>query len=171
MTSNKVLMVDAETDGLYGPVIAIGAVTTDGHIFSGRIADDFPGQPENAWVLENVWPHLQGLPQYENRIKLLDSFWDFYLKLRHSHSIWADYGSPVESGLFRSCVLLAEEERAFLGPYPLHDVASALVARGYNPDMDRVENSGLTDLQRHNPVDDCRASIAILRKYVFGVHI
>lgn len=153
--------LDAETDGLYGDVWAIGAVVADG---SGEIVATFAGQIDpasvsNEWVRENVVPFVS-LPRYESARALRDAFWAFWLAHRECATCIADFGSPIESGLFRTCVADDPDARQWLGPYPLHEVGTALLCAGIDADIDRVEFSGLLGLVKHNPVDDARASLA-----------
>jgi hypothetical protein len=150
---------DAETDGLYGDAWAIGAVAKDGDIekvFAGQVDSS---DLQNEWVRQNVAPFVS-LPRYESARALRDAFWAFWLEHREGAVCIADFGSPVESGLFRACVADDLDTRQWLGPYPLHEVGTALLCAGIDPDIDRIEFSGLTGLVKHNPVDDARASLA-----------
>lgn len=154
----KTFCFDAETDGLYGDVWAIGAVVQDGDtvkVFAGQI--DASGL-QSEWVRENVAPFVS-LPGYESARALRDAFWVFWLSHREGALCLADFGTPVESGLFRACVADDPNARQWLGPYPLHEVGTALLCAGIDPDIDRIDFSGLNDLVRHNPVDDARASL------------
>lgn len=155
----KILAVDAETDGLYGSVWAIGAVVLDEH---GQELDRFSGQVdpfdvESEWVRDNIVPFIH-LPRHASRRQLRDAFWEFWMKHKDETLCIADVGAPVESSLFRACVEDDLETRQWNGPYPLHEVATALLCAGVDPDIDRVAYSGLSGLTKHNPVDDAVAS-------------
>lgn len=156
---------DAETDGLYGPVFAIGAVVVDEN---GQRIDMFSGAAQielvrNEWVKENCVPQLAHLPAYTDRTALREAFWQFYLKYRGRAEIIADVPVPVEAGLLRACVEDDPENRMFLAPYPLIDVASVLHVAGVDPDVDRREFSGYAGMV-HCPVDDAFSScLALLR--------
>lgn len=159
--TTPVFMVDAETDGLMGPVWAIGAVVMNG---AGQVEASFAGQLDtsvvtNEWVQAHVVPYVQDLPKYQSREELFNAFWEFWMTWKNHTTAWADCGHPVESGLFRAC---AEHNRTrdFQGPFPLHEVATLLWSIGINPDTNRIELSGLQGLIPHNPVDDARASAA-----------
>lgn len=161
----KMFSFDAETDGLYGDVWAIGAVVADDN---GREVAYFGAQIDptgviNQWVRDNVVPYIS-LPRFSSSRALRDAFWAFWLAHREGAVCIADFGSPVESGLFRACVADDPDVRQWLGPYPLHDVGTALLCAGVDPDIDRVVFSGLNGLVKHNPVDDARASLACWRK-------
>lgn len=151
----NIFSVDAETDGLYGPVWAIGAVVLDDHgaevaWFAGQLNPDVVTDP---WVRENIVPVVD-LPRLPTRQKLLNDFWWFWMEYREGALAVADFGAPVEAGLFRACVSLSKKERTFQGPHPLHELGTALLLAGLDPDCDRRELCGRPDLVRHNPVDD-----------------
>jgi hypothetical protein len=155
----NLFVVDAETDGLYGAVWAIGTVVLRE---DGSELDRFAGQVDpsdltDSWVRENVAAHIS-LPRFATRQELRDAFWAFWTRHRESAMCVADVGSPVESGLFRTCVADDPASRMWNGPYPLHEVATVLLCAGVDPDVDRVAFSGLTGLTKHNPVDDSLAS-------------
>lgn len=155
----KIFSVDAETDGLYGEVWAIGAaVVEDGkstvEVFGAQID---PAIVSDPWVRENVVP-VVALNVLESRAALLNAFWGFWMEHRDGSVAVADVGTPVEAGLFRACVALDPAGRQWNGPYPLHEVATALLLAGVDPDVDRREYCGRTDLVAHNPVHDALAS-------------
>lgn len=160
---SNVFSVDAETDGLYGAVWAVGATLYDEE---GREIDRFGGMVDpsklvlrDEWVKENVLPHVN-LETYDSHRSLRDAFWAFWVKNRDGATAIADVGSPVESGLFRACVEDDPSERIWSGPYPLHEVATALLCAGVDPDIDRIEYSGVdpSAVRKHNPVDDAIVS-------------
>lgn len=167
MSAKTLLCLDAETDGLYGAVWAIGAIVLNGDgseiaRFAGQVD---PSDLKDEWVRENIAVHLD-LPRYGSRRELRDAFWAFWMEHREGSTCIADVGSPVESGLFRACVEEESGARMWNGPYPLHEVATALLCAGVDPDIDRVEFSGLAGLTKHNPVDDAIASAACWRKVI-----
>ncbi|CAO5232504.1 hypothetical protein [Frankia sp. AgKG'84/4] len=166
--------VDAETNGLYGQVWAIGAVLLDPATravtatFAGQIS---PGEVTDDWTRRNVVPVVH-LPLYPSRAELLEAFWAFWERHggrgRDVEAV-ADIQTPVEAGLFRACVQRDRELREFAGPYPLHELASALWMAGLDPDLDRREFCGRPDLVAHDPVADatvaalCWAKLATMR--------
>ncbi|MBQ2992056.1 MAG: hypothetical protein IJD60_12345 [Clostridia bacterium] len=159
------LSFDAETDGLYGPVFAIGAVVLNEH---GERVDAFAGAAQrelvrDPWVKENCLPNLAHLPDYPDRAALREAFWRFYMKYRGRAVIAADVPVPVEAGLLRACVEDDPQNRTFLAPYPLIDVASALFAAGVDPDIDRQAFTGYAG-KKHCPLSDAHSSgLALLR--------
>lgn len=156
---------DAETDGLYGEVFAIAAIVAGDN---GEIVDSFllkcvePGVSD-PWTREYCLPNLADIPSCESRAELRQRFWSFYMRWRDRCVAVADVPCPVEAGLLRACVEEDEENRRFLAPYPLIDVASVLFAHGVDPHIDRFEFSG-HEGSKHNPLDDMIASAKCLLK-------
>ena len=154
---------DAETDGLYGEAFAIGAVVVEE---SGRVTASFGGKcvapgVASVWVRENCLPHLDRLPDYDSREALREAFWAFYLQYRSIAVPVADVPYPVEAQLLRACVQHDPEERTWLAPFPLIDVASAFFAKGLDPHTDRMAFSGFAG-RPHDPVCDATASALCL---------
>ena len=163
------LSFDAESDGLYGPVFAIGAVVMDD---AGEIRDEFSGiaaveSVGDSWVQENCLPFLRDLPVYTTREALYEAFWGFCMKYRETAVFVSDVPVPVEAGLLRACVERELPQRNFLAPFPLIDVASVLFAAGIDPHADRQQLAGM-DGRRHHPLDDAicslKAMLAVLHE-------
>lgn len=153
--SKKVFSVDAETNGLYGEVWAIGAVVdgpNDSEMFRGMI--DPRLHVTDPWVREHIVPVVK-LPMFDSRASLLNSFWHFWMLHRDTSIAIADFGTPVEAGLFRACVELADSEnRRWQSPYPLHELGTLLLAHGLDPDLDRRKFIDREDLVAHDPLAD-----------------
>lgn len=147
------LTFDIESDGLYGEAFAVGAVVVDDNEaeidrFSGVAEMD---KVESEWVKQNCIPYLHEFPVYPDRKSMRDAFWKFYMKYRSNARIVSDVPVPVEASFLRACVMDDPENRMFLAPYPLIDVASVLFAAGMDPNMDRTQFGGG---RAHNPLDD-----------------
>ena len=159
MSDSRIFSVDAETNGLYGAVWAIGAVVLEGRTevaeFKGQISAE---HVTNPWVRENIVPVVD-LPMYDGGYELLEAFWEFWMAHRESTLCVADFGAPVEAGLFKACVLHDLFGRQWLGPYPMHELGTALLLAGLDPDgLNRREYAGRPDLVQHNPYDDALAA-------------
>lgn len=142
----KVFSVDAETNGLYGNSFTIAAtVRQDGvetAAFLGRCPDEFV---TSEWVRENVLPALDGMPiTHPNPETLEEAFWVFWMKHKTDSQCIAHCGSPVESSLFRRCIERNIPVRRWAGPFPLHEVGTALLMAGEGP------LSVDTYMQKHN---------------------
>lgn len=164
----KIMFVDAETDGLYGQVLSIGAIVIDD---KGNECEQFYmkqkielSEIKDEWVKENVYFILGDGPECETEDALLEEFWKFYIE--HSEcNVIADVPYPVECSLFHKCVLKDEENRKWLAPFPLMDLSSMLFAKGIDPQADRKVLLN-ESIQQHNALEDVRMSIAIYEKYI-----
>ena len=129
----KIISVDAETDGLYGPVFAIGAVSYDGRNkadeYSARLKD--LSVVEDEWVIDNVLRDVHLIARtFNTRQELFDDFWAWYVSQGTEKIVIGHVVHPVETGLFRELVQGTERR----GPYPgIHDVATLLWLRGEDP--------------------------------------
>lgn len=168
----KQFFVDAETDGLYGPFLSVAALVLGER---GEELDRFYGAVPvdgltvlTPWVRENVLPSLARAEQvFPDEAALLEGFWAFWLRHRETSLCIADVGVPVEARLFARCVQRAPKKRAFLGPYPLYDLSTALYLRGIDPLGDRRALSGLT-LTAHDAMDDVRMLAALWNRFGKG---
>ena len=162
--------VDAECDGLYGAFLSVAAMVTDEN---GRELDRFyvsvranESDIQTDWVREHVLPYLANADEIVNtEDELLDSFWEFWMKHREDAVCIAYVQYPVEARLFSQCVMKAPEERTFLGPYPLYDLSTLLVARGLDPDQNMAELSGM-ELTEHDAMNDVRMTAKVWEKLI-----
>lgn len=166
----KIFGVDAETDGLLGPVWAIGAAIIDE---KGNEIDHFCGQLDSKlvkdpWVIRNVVPVVQ-LPQYRSLRELCDEFWTFWLKYRSVVVCVADTKHPVEIGLFRS-LLLDDPARIKFGPIPIHEVATARLLAQRSLNLDGIMVPGIEHATPHNPLDDARIAAHTFYQVDFLLH-
>jgi len=165
----NIFCFDAETDGLYGEVFAIGAVVMNEQ---GEILDQFAQKclyPEimSQWVRDNCLPQLMEIEDCGSRAFLRENFWKFYMKHRDSCVIMADVAYPVEADLLRKCVEDNLAEREFLGPYPLIDISSLFFFCGISPDMNRIDFAQARG-KPHNPLEDAIISARCALKLIAG---
>ena len=135
MVANKFMVFDVESIGLHGEGFAVAWVVVNRNgerLDEGCVACDpslCAGTDESrAWVAENVPPLYPSSPTKQH---LRNTFW-------HAWRHWADKGAalvadcawPVEANFLSACVRLNHKEREWQGPYPLHDLASVLLALG-----------------------------------------
>lgn len=157
------LAFDAETDGLWGPVFAIGAVVFDP---SGKEVDRFVGRARravtNPWVVANVLPQLTRVPVTAESLEQLSGhFANFYLRHKDTSEVVSHWGYICEARVLRDM-----RANGFIGewdgPAPLFDVSGNLQAAGYDPgSVDKYAAlHGLTPSQEefgggvHNPLYD-----------------
>lgn len=180
------LTFDAENRGLFGEAFAVGYVlTTDGGsvVWSGIHCCDMedaapdpmettPDLTEN-WLRNHVLPALPE-PDCLTTRAVRDRFADAVQmamsaarKQNEKLTFVADVPFPCETGFLRACRLDSiTRSFAFPSPYPLIDVASVLLARGYDPvgTYQRREN----ELPAHNPLCDARQSSRIFHQLLRG---
>jgi hypothetical protein len=160
----RVLCFDAESNGLHGEAFAIGAVLLDVRgnelaRFTARAPDPSPLDP---WVREHVMPALAGMPvTHVSPRAMRTTFWDWFQARKEGALVIADCGWPVEARLLDDCVRDEPEARAWKGPYPLHDLATLLVANGlpFDTECEPIVRDvfGVTGAA-HNPLWDARCS-------------
>ena len=165
---NNLFVMDAETDGIYGNVLSIAVKV----IYSFSEIDRFYGAVKikkeeiaTEWVKENVFDTLKNAEIFFNtENELLEAFWEFYSKYYKEYDVIADVAYPVETGIFRKCIEKDKESREKLSPFPIYDLESFLVAKGYDKLADR-EKLAKTDLKRHDAMNDVDITIRILRRF------
>lgn len=173
-SKTKLFVFDCETDGLYGPAFAFGAAYWDGFKWQTFSGMDTSHEVTDSWVKDNVLPHLDGLDAYASGKEMRTAFWGFLQAAKKAGaSIWVDIGCPVEAGFIRQCVA-DDASRQWEGPYPLHEIATLLLASGVNPDAKRTDlllqagYRGDDPLTQHNPVHDALIGgyIALFRQWM-----
>jgi hypothetical protein len=132
---------------------------------NGEIADEFKGRAcaedvKDQWVRDNIVPVCVNLPTFGTRQYLRDRFWAFWLRHRETCLCVGDFGAPVEALLFRKCIEDVHQERMWLGPYPMHELGTALLLAGVDPDVNRIEYAGAGEVKKHNPLDDAAVAAA-----------
>ncbi|MDB6140406.1 MAG: hypothetical protein JWO94_3478 [Verrucomicrobiaceae bacterium] len=160
----NILSVDVEKNGLHGPTFSVGAVVIDR---AGMIVDSFRarcpivGEPR-PFVTREVLPALVDYVETHRDYKSLrDDFWAWFSRHKEQCHVFADCGWPSEARFF---IALAEddlESRYTSGPYPLHDVATLMLACGADPDTNREDFVGIAVEMRgrkHDPWWDALVS-------------
>lgn len=164
----KIIVVDVETNGLFGAPFAVGAVVfdtdTQGTLtaFSGR--GPIIGEVD-TFVLEKVIHAVSDLPQFISNAQLRVAFWQWFTAHKDGCKIFADVAYPVEAQWFRLC----QEDMGVTwgGPYPLHDVATLLLACGVDDNIKRVEYAGNPmgdEFKDHNPLHDATISAHVVSR-------
>lgn len=164
MSKPKLYMVfDVESVGLHGEGYAVGWVVVDSegrHIAGASYACD----PDRAkgdedgrkWVTENAPMPTYGYNCSSPRW-IRDEFWRAWDYAKKKGAVLvADCAWPVEARFLAACIDDDPKERAWGGPYPLHDVATARLAAGLDPlaKLDRLPD----ELPVHDPAADARQS-------------
>lgn len=161
------MVFDVEAIGLHGEGFAFGFVvisTEHGDRVAEARASCSPMAAKGdaagvAWVIANVPPMnaTHTCPQ-----ALRSSFWrrqrDWAVR---GGVLVADVGWPVEANFLAACIADAPDDRAWDGPYPLHELASIALALGANVDELWAERQP-DELPAHDPLNDARHSARIL---------
>ena len=158
---DKFMVFDVESIGLHGEGFAVAweVVNRDGVLLGEGCLSCDPdlckGTDESRlWIAENVPPLDVTSPTPQH---LRNTFW-------HEWRHWADKGAvlvadcawPVEANFLSACIALNHAEREWQGPYPLHDLASVLLALGSDPLA--VTERMPDELPAHHPAMDARQS-------------
>lgn len=164
-TKSRYMVFDVESVGLHGEGFAFGFVVVDENgteLRTGYEAcppEAAEGEDEGRrWIGENL-PYLP--PTCETPREVRDRFWDIWEEERAKGALLvAENGWPVEARFLAACVDDAPEERAPSGPFPLHEVSTALLGAGKDPMAEYARRPD--ELPRHHPVADARQSARLL---------
>lgn len=161
----KYLVFDVESAGLLGEGFAVGycivddesGATLESDWRSAGIASVPCDSGNLMWLLENL-PREVTHP--ENAMTL-EGLREWFVSIVEQHKDCAptsDCGVPVESNFLRACGL---------NPYPLHEVATALLLAGRDPvgTFDRLP----FELPKHHPMMDSRQSGRILLECIASI--
>lgn len=164
MSDTLYMVFDVESVGLHGEGFAVGyvVVAPDMEVAVGTRYTCHPdranGGPEGrAWVAENCPPveiDCASPRTVRNR------FWQDWLLMKERGAVLvADCAWPVEARFLAACVDDDPEARQWQGPYPLHELASFMVAAGMDP---MATYDRLPDEPQHDPLGDARQSARLL---------
>lgn len=157
------ISIDAESNGLGGRAFAVALTLNDGDtevdsaVFRCPIREDV-----DEWVADNVLPALTDLP--EDLRGYSELLGEAYLTIKtwggKATPLIAHVAWPVEARLLLD--VYDDGDHIWEGPYPLIDVASVLLARGYDPlTVDAyLADHGIAapDGSPHHPLYDARAA-------------
>ena len=158
---DKFMVFDVESIGLHGEGFAVAWVVVDregDRLAEGCMACDpgvcFGREEGHRWVAANV-PKMDYA--YRKPSEVRRAFWAEWRR-------WADQGAvlvadcawPVEARFMAAAVDDDLERREWQGPYPLHDLASVLLAIG--ADALAVTERLPDELPVHHPLMDARQS-------------
>lgn len=162
------MIVDAESNGLYGEILSVAAIVLDDQYLE---IDCYYAERDlsrietiDPWVTENVVPLFNQEHVYQSEAELLEHFWGFWMKYQGQVTAMADVSYPVEANLFRKCIEKNLPERRFLGPFPFLDLSTFLLAKGYDPLVDRQRLIDQPIGEQHNALVDVRVAGKIWKK-------
>lgn len=168
----RFMIFDVESIGLHGEGFAVGFVVTDvsGKELESGYAACHPskanGDPDDrTWVRRNVVPSLPE-PTHATPLDVRIYFWSKWLEHKAQGAIlWAECGWPVEANFLSACIADDPEPRKWAGPYPLHEVATLMLAN----DIDPIRNTVVrlpNELPAHNPLSDARLTSRTIQAFL-----
>ena len=156
---------DVESIGLNGEGFAVGWVVisehTGGEVSSGRVACD-PAlargeQSDRDWVRMNC-PPIEATHATPRDVR--DSFWsEMAAWIAQGGTVIVECGCPVEANFLADCI---RDVPGRQGPYPLHDVATAMLAAGMDPMATYARDT--LEMPKHDPLADARQSARLWRE-------
>jgi len=158
---------DVESIGLHGQAFAVGGVITD-RAGAEYLSYEFYCDPllargahdDMRWVRENVTTGGTEKPTPDD---VRQEFWEVWRRAQQLFPdivMVAECAWPVEARFLIDCIADDPVVRNWKGPYPLHDVASVMLAKGMDPmaTYERLPN----ELPAHNALADARQSARLL---------
>ena len=157
------LIVDVESNGLWGQIFAVGAVrmTSGGRVletYRGRChLDEVPGD----WFTENrMEERLAHFPLVGSQEDLMEDFLDWKNDVQPGTRMFVDCGFPVDYRFFD--LIRLDKSWHKYSPYPLYDISSIIMAAGEDPIVERLEYAkelvGEKEGLAHDPVWDAEVS-------------
>jgi hypothetical protein len=166
---NILFSFKVRTDEPYGIAYVVGATVWDLNNPEFPI-DHFVGMADVTSLRIDEWFRrgditALSVTRYLTIFAMRNAFWDFYEKYRESAIIVVD-GSPRESKFIESCVEDYYGLRIDKASYPLHDLRTILFAYNIDPNINRLEFSGMDPLcmVKGNPIDDSVITAKIFMK-------
>lgn len=160
------MVFDVESVGLHGEGFAVGFLIVDTRErrpcqytwFCCQAGKAIGTNANRKWVAENV-PTMASTHDTPREVR--DAFWQEWKRWKAKGAVLvADCCWPVEARFLAACVDDDPEAREWEGPYPLHDLASVLLALGKDP---LATNERLpSELPQHHPVADAMQSARLL---------
>lgn len=161
---------DVESVGLHGEAFQVGFVVVDKtgqEHDSGLFCEPLNGVIGTMKSFDWVKANCSELAYSHNHHQLRHEFWMVWLKWKADGAVMAaDVPWPVEARFLSECVQQNLSSREWQGPYPLIDVASVILANGFDPlaTYQRTE----TEKPEHNPLADARQSARLLTMALRG---
>jgi len=166
------LVIDVESVGLHGTAFAVAGMLLNwegvGWTFTYACHPDKASgaDSDRKWVMENV-PKLDY--NCDNPREVRDLFWDMWIDTKKKYQnviMAAECSWPVEARFLNSCIDDDKELRNWLGPYPLHDISSIMLAVGMDPmnNYRRLKD----EKPEHHPLSDVKLSARLLREAFDG---
>lgn len=177
----KFFVFDVESVGLHGQAFAVAGGIYDTHgkavegsefVFSsgwesGLVGYD-PGDAE--WVQANVTIR-GGAVLCANPHEVRHRFWQLWEMAKRGFPgvlMFVECGWPVEAKFLEECIADDPVTRNWGGPYPLHEIATLMLAAGMDP-MATYERTP-EESPAHDPLADSRLSARLLATAITRLH-
>jgi hypothetical protein len=171
MTSKKYIMsMDCESDGLFGTHVAVAMIIYN---HNKKIIDSLYAAMShpvliNQWAIDNLKFDYKksDITLVDTRFDLINLSKEFYQKYIKDSVVLTDIPFPVETGFINKLI----DCNMDLSPYPIIDLASILISKGYNFNRTRTElyqtlNNGIPlEGQVHDPYYDATLTAEIYFK-------
>lgn len=170
----KFFIFDGESVGLHGQTFAVAGGVYDVH---GQAVSEFAfytpasradgcsdegmRECDRDWVKKNVT--LPKGEEYPNVTAIRHVFWAEWRKALDAHPgilMFVECGWPVEARFLIDCIAEHAGCRNWQGPYPMHEIATLMLAAGMDP-MATYERES-DELPAHEPSADARLSARLL---------
>ena len=157
---------DVESIGLHGDAFAVGGgIYVDGKARKEFMFATHPNMAagtaeDRAWVMENIAPIKL---THKNMPLMRLAFWREWIAAKKKYPdivMMAECGWPVEARFLAKCIDDDITERRWNGPYPLHEIATYMLAAGMEPIMRYPRQEDETPA--HHPLHDARQSARLL---------
>ena len=160
---------DVESVGIHGQAFAVagGVYEREGspitefafHCSPDRADGEFS---DREWVAANVTTCSQSM-QCGYPLAVRAAFWEEWAEAKAKWpgiTMAVECGWPVEARFLNACIDDDRGQRNWEGPYPMHEVASIMLAAGMDPmaTYERLPN----ELPAHEPLADARQSARLL---------
>jgi len=155
---------DVESVGLHGEGFAVaGGVYFENGSMRWEFCYSCPPDRAGGHLTDRVWvgTHVPAIDVTHQGVRTLrEQFWREWEKAKVAGAEMAvECGWPVESRFLSDCIK-DDAKRCSSAPYPLHEIASIMLAAGMDPmaTYDRLPS----ELPKHNPLSDARQSARLL---------
>lgn len=166
-TDQLFFVFDVESVGLHGEGFAVAGGIYD---LDGTAVREFAyhcpinaacGNPEDRnWVTENVMV-CPGSDSFRSPKEVRECFWAEWMKAKEKGALmFVECGWPVEAAFVEACITDDRTSRNWEGPYPMHEIATLMLAAGMDP-MATYEREP-HELPAHEPLADARLSARLL---------
>lgn len=160
---------DVESIGIHGQAFAVagGVYDTEGNTLHEFAYHCHPERADGhfsdrEWVMANVSHSTASIRKIDPR-GIRSSFWREWLDAKakwQGIAMAVECGWPVEARFLNACIDDDQGARNWSGPYPMHEIASIMLAAGLDPmkTYERLPH----ELPAHEPLADSRLSARLL---------